>query len=45
MGGYIPRMEEMINGYNVLVRKPEGKQPLGRPTCKWKVNIRVILGK
>jgi hypothetical protein len=25
----------------VLVRKPEGKRPLGRPTCKWDDNIKM----
>jgi hypothetical protein len=26
--------------YRVLVRKPEGKRPLGRPTGRWKNNIK-----
>jgi hypothetical protein len=25
--------------YRVLVRKPEGRRPLGRPKRKWEVNI------
>jgi hypothetical protein len=24
----------------ILVRKPEGKRPPGRPTCKWEDNIK-----
>jgi hypothetical protein len=28
-------MGEMRNGYNILVRKPEGKRPLGRPRHRW----------
>ena len=27
----------------VLVRKPEGKRPLGRPRCRWEDNIKVNL--
>jgi hypothetical protein len=29
--------------YRVLVGKPEGKRPLGRPRCRWKDNIRMDL--
>ena len=29
--------------YRVLVGKPEGKRPLGRPRCRWVDNIRVDL--
>ena len=29
--------------YRVLVRKPEGKRPLGRPRCRWEDNIRMDL--
>jgi hypothetical protein len=28
--------------YRVLVEKPEGKRPLGRPRCRWKDNIREV---
>jgi hypothetical protein len=28
-------MEEKRNAYRILVRKPEGKRPLGRPRCRW----------
>jgi len=27
----------------VLVGKPEGKRPLGRPRCRWKDNIKMDL--
>jgi hypothetical protein len=27
--------------YRLLVRKPEGKRPLGRPRCRWKENIKM----
>jgi len=29
--------------YRVLVVKPEGKRPLGRPRSRWVVNIRMDL--
>jgi hypothetical protein len=33
----------MSNGYTVLVGKPEGKRPLGRPRRRWEDNIRMEL--
>jgi hypothetical protein len=27
--------------YNILVGKPEGKTPLGRPRRRWEYNIRI----
>ena len=29
--------------YRVLVGKPEGKTPLGRPRCRWEDNIKMDL--
>jgi hypothetical protein len=29
--------------YRVLVGRPEGKRPLGRPRCGWKDNIKLDL--
>jgi len=29
--------------YRVLVRKPEGKRPLGRPRHRWEDNIKMVL--
>jgi hypothetical protein len=29
--------------YRILVRKPEGKRPLGRPRRRWVVNIKMDL--
>ena len=29
--GHVARMREMRGGYRILVGKPEGKRPLGRP--------------
>ena len=31
--------------YRVLVRKPEGKRPLGRPRRRWEDNIKMDLQK
>jgi hypothetical protein len=28
-------MEEKRNVYRLLIGKPEGKSPLGRPRCRW----------
>jgi hypothetical protein len=29
----------MENAYRILVGKPEGRRPLGRPRCRWVDNI------
>jgi hypothetical protein len=31
--------------YKVLVGKPEGKSPLGRPRRRWEDGVRMILGR
>jgi hypothetical protein len=31
--------------YRVLVRKLDGKRPLGRPRCRWEDNIKMDLQK
>jgi hypothetical protein len=36
-------MEERRGLYSVLVRKHEGKRPLGRPRRKWEDNIKMDL--
>jgi hypothetical protein len=36
-------MREKRNVYRILVRKPEGKRPLGRPRCGWIDNIKMDL--
>jgi hypothetical protein len=40
---HVARMGEEINMYRVLVGKPEGKRPLGRPRRRWKDGIRIYL--
>ena len=37
------RMEEGRGVHKVLVGKPEGKRPLGRPRCRREYNIKVDL--
>jgi hypothetical protein len=36
-------MGEERNAYRILVGKPEGKRPLGRPRRRWVDNIRMDL--
>jgi hypothetical protein len=36
-------MGEKRNVYRILVGKPEGKRPLGRPRRRWENNIRMDL--
>jgi hypothetical protein len=38
-------MGEKRNAYGLLVGKPEGKRPLGRPRRRWVDNIRINLGE
>jgi hypothetical protein len=35
--------EERVGAYRVLVGKPEGKRPLGRPRRRWKDDIKMDL--
>jgi len=41
--GHVARMGERKDVYRVLVGKPEGKRPLGRPRRKWEDNIMLDL--
>jgi hypothetical protein len=44
MGGACSTNWEKMNVYSsLLVGKPEGKRPLGRPRCRWVDNIRIDL--
>jgi hypothetical protein len=38
-------MGEKRNAYRLLVGKPDGKRPLGRPIRRWVDNIRMDLGE
>jgi hypothetical protein len=39
--GHAAHTREMINAYQVLVGKPEGKRTLGRSGCKFWGNIKI----
>ena len=39
--GHVARMEDRRCAYRVLVSKPEGKRPLGRPKRRWEYNIKI----
>jgi hypothetical protein len=41
--GYVARMGEKRNAYRILVGKPGGKTPLGRPRCRLVDNIKMDL--
>jgi hypothetical protein len=41
--GHVARMGEDRGVHRVLVVKPEGKRPLGRPRHRWKDNIKMDL--
>jgi hypothetical protein len=41
--GYVSRMGEKRNAYRILVGKPDGRRPLGRPRCRWVYNIKMDL--
>ena len=41
--GYVARMGERKGVYSVLVGKPEGKRPPGRPRRRWEDNIKTAL--
>ena len=41
--GHVARMGEERGVHRLLVGKPEGKRPLGRPRRRWEVNIKIDL--
>jgi hypothetical protein len=43
VAGHVARMGEERKVYKVLVGKPEGKRPLGRPRRRWEDGIRMHL--
>jgi hypothetical protein len=43
MGGAYTRKGVKRNAYRILVGKPEGKKPLGRPRRKWVNNTKMYL--
>jgi hypothetical protein len=43
MGSACSTNVEKTNAYRILVGKPEGKRPLGRPRSRWVDNIKMDL--
>jgi len=43
LAGHVARMGERRDVYRVLVGKPEGKTPFGRPRRRWEDNIKMDL--
>jgi hypothetical protein len=41
--GHVARMGQERNMYRVLIGKPEGKRPLGRPRRRWEDGLRMDL--
>jgi hypothetical protein len=41
--GHAARMGERRNAYRILVGKPKGRRPLGRPRRRWVDNIKMDL--
>jgi len=41
--GHVARMGERRGVYRVLVGRPQGKRPLGKPRCRWEDNIKIDL--
>jgi hypothetical protein len=39
--GHVARMGEGRSVYKVLVGRPDGKRPLGRPRRRWEDNIKI----
>jgi hypothetical protein len=44
MNGHVARIGYMRNVYSILVGKPEGKRPLGKPRRRW-IILEWMLGK
>jgi hypothetical protein len=45
MGGACGTLGGGEDAYNILVGRPEGRRPLGRPRCRWEDNIKTDLGE
>jgi hypothetical protein len=43
--GNVARMGEVRGACNILVGKPKGRRPLGRPRRRWEDNIKMDLGE
>jgi hypothetical protein len=45
LAGHVARIGAKRNAYRLLVGRPEGNRPLGRPRRRWVYNIRMVLGE
>jgi hypothetical protein len=43
--GHVAHLVAVRGAYIILVGRPEGKRPLGRPRRRWEDNIKVYLGE
>jgi hypothetical protein len=43
--GHVARMGEKRNVYRLLVRKPDGERPLGKPSHRWINIMKIYLSK
>jgi hypothetical protein len=43
--GHVACMGERRSAYRVLVGRPKGKRPLGRPRHRWEDNIKMDIGE
>jgi hypothetical protein len=41
--GHVARMGKVRGAYSILVGRPEGRRPLGRPRRRWEENIKMDL--
>jgi hypothetical protein len=41
--GHVAHMGEVTGAYYILVGKPEGRRPMGRPRHRWEDNIKMDL--
>jgi len=45
MGGHVARMGVRRGGYRVLVGRPEGRRPVGRPRRRWRIILKRFVRK
>jgi hypothetical protein len=43
--GHVARVGEKRGAYRILVGRPEGRRPLGRPRHRWEDNIKMYIQK
>jgi hypothetical protein len=44
LAGHVASMRDSRDVYRILMGKPEGQRPLGRPRCRWEDNIKMNSG-